>query len=151
MTYYGHSRLPTADGRQRYLPGLDETVSGFLLPGHHARAGTPDAFLPHTSSLAWADFRINGQSVGEIGLEACYAGHWDVPLVLVQGDEAGCREAEALSLLERTGGSVKPAVLLAADTASLETELELLDGTGHNLRSALSRLEGSGSSRQDAT
>ena len=33
--------------------------------------------------------------MGEIGIEACYAGHWDVPLVLVQGDEAGCREAEA--------------------------------------------------------
>jgi D-amino peptidase len=95
VTYYGHSRLPTADGRQRYLPGLDETVSGFLLPGHHARAGTPDAFLPHTSSLAWADFRINGQSVGEIGLEACYAGHWGVPLVFVQGDAAACRETEA--------------------------------------------------------
>ena len=33
--------------------------------------------------------------MGEIGLEACYAGHWGVPLVFVQGDEAGCREAEA--------------------------------------------------------
>jgi D-amino peptidase len=77
------------------MPDLDETVDGFLLPGHHAKAGTPGAFLPHTSSLAWLDFRINGQSVGEIGLEACYAGHWGVPLVFVQGDEAGCREAEA--------------------------------------------------------
>jgi D-amino peptidase len=39
------------------------------------------------------DFRINGQSVGEIGIEACYAGHWDVPLIFVQGDEAACYEA----------------------------------------------------------
>ena len=38
---------------------------------------------------------INGESVGEIGFEACYAAHWGVPLVLVQGDEAACREAEA--------------------------------------------------------
>jgi D-amino peptidase len=95
ITYYGRSRLTYPDGRQRWMPGLDETVDGLMLPGHHAKAGTPGAFLPHTSSLAWADFRINGQSVGEIGLEACYAGHWDVPLVLVQGDEAACRETEA--------------------------------------------------------
>ena len=32
--------------------------------------------------------------MGEIGIESCYAGHWNVPLVLVQGDEAACREAE---------------------------------------------------------
>jgi N-acetylmuramic acid 6-phosphate etherase len=54
----------------------------------------------------------------------------------------GCREAKALSLLDRTGGAVKPAVLLAAGAATLESALELLDGTGHNLRSALSRLQG---------
>ena len=94
VTYHGHSRGTGRDGRQRWMPDLDETVDGFLLPGHHAKAGTAQAFLPHTSSLAWLDFRINGQSVGEIGLEACYAGHWGVPLVFVQGDEAACREAE---------------------------------------------------------
>ena len=70
-------------------------MDGLLLLGHHAKAGTPGAFLPHAQSLSWADVGINGQSVGEIGIEACYAGHWDVPLVMVQGDEAACREAEA--------------------------------------------------------
>ncbi|HEX2194237.1 MAG TPA: M55 family metallopeptidase, partial [Candidatus Limnocylindria bacterium] len=57
--------------------------------------GTAGAFLPHTNSLVWADYRINGRSVGEIGIEACYAGHWGVPLILVQGDEAACHEAAA--------------------------------------------------------
>ena len=65
-----------------------------MLLGHHAKAGTDGGFLPHTWSLEWADFMINGQSIGEIGIEACFAGYWDVPLILVQGDEAGCREAE---------------------------------------------------------
>jgi D-amino peptidase len=94
ITYYDRSRLTYPDGRRRWMPGLDETVDGFMLPGHHAKAGTPGAFLPHTSSLEWLDFTINGRSVGEIGLETCYAGYWDVPLVFVQGDEAGCAEAE---------------------------------------------------------
>jgi D-amino peptidase len=95
ITYHERSSRTLPDGTRRFLPGLDRSVDGFLLLGHHAKAGTAGAFLPHANSLAWADFRINGVSVGEIGIEACYAGHWDVPLVLVQGDEAGCREAEA--------------------------------------------------------
>jgi D-amino peptidase len=96
VTYYGRSRAAAPEGKRgRWMPGLDETVDGFMCPGHHAMAGTPNAFMPHTSSLEWLDFRINGQSVGEIGLETCYAGHFDVPLVLVQGDAAACREAEA--------------------------------------------------------
>lgn len=76
----------------RWMPGLDESVDGLMLMGHHAKSGTPDAFLPHTWMMAWADFRINGLSVGEIGIESCYAGHWNVPLILAEGDEATGRE-----------------------------------------------------------
>ncbi|MBI3973293.1 MAG: M55 family metallopeptidase [Chloroflexi bacterium] len=79
----------------RVMPTLDETFDGLILLGHHAKAGTGGAFLEHTWSGNWFDVRINGLSVGEVGLEACYAGHWDVPLIMVQGDEACCAEAEA--------------------------------------------------------
>lgn len=82
------------DGMYRWLPGLDHTVDALMLPGHHAKAFTEGAFLPHGWTLEWCDFRINGQSVGELGMESCYAGHWDVPLILMQGDEAACAEAE---------------------------------------------------------
>lgn len=82
------------NGTYRWLPGLDHTVDALMLPGHHAKSFTEGAFLPHGWSLEWVDFRINGQSVGEMGMESCYAGHWDVPLILAQGDEAACAEAE---------------------------------------------------------
>jgi D-amino peptidase len=78
----------------RLLPGLDESFDGVILLGHHAKAGTLGAFLDHTWSGQWFDFQINGQSVGEVGIETCYAGHWDVPLIMVQGDEACCAEVE---------------------------------------------------------
>lgn len=91
--------LPRSVGYQgserRWMPGL-ETVDAFMVPGHHAKAGTPGAFLPHTWQLDWADFQINGVSVGEMGIEACFAGHWDIPTIFCQGDEHACREAEAL-------------------------------------------------------
>ncbi len=80
-------------GKRRWMPGLDQTVAGLLLPGHHAKASTASAFMPHAWSREWLDFTINGQSVGEIGIETCYAGHWDIPLIFVQGDEAACYEA----------------------------------------------------------
>jgi D-amino peptidase len=81
------------DGKLRWMPGLDESVDAIFLPGHHAKAGTDGSFMHHTWSSDWADFQINGQSVGEMGIEACFAGHWGVPLAFVQGDEAACAEA----------------------------------------------------------
>jgi len=76
------------------MPGLDDTVDGLMLMGHHAKAGTEGEFLPHTWTTEWADFRINGQSVGEMGIEACYAGYWNIPPIMAHGTEAACREAE---------------------------------------------------------
>lgn len=77
------------------LPGLDESFAGLILTGHHAMAGTLNGFLDHTmNSGAWFRFRINGREVGEIGIETAYAGHYDVPLIMVTGDEAACAEAE---------------------------------------------------------
>ena len=62
VTYLTKSR-GYQDGKLRWMPGLDHTVDGFLVPGHHAMAGTQMAFLPHTWALESADFRISGQSV----------------------------------------------------------------------------------------
>jgi len=85
-----------AGEHSRWMPDLDESVDAFLLMGHHAKARTKGAFLPHTWTGDWADVRINGTSVGEMALEACYAGHWDVPVALAHGDDHACAEAEAL-------------------------------------------------------
>jgi D-amino peptidase len=109
VTYLERS-VGLQDGKRRWMPGLDGSIDGLMLMAHHAKAGTEGAFLPHTQNLDWTDFRINGQSLGEIGIETCYAGHWDVPLILVQGDEAACREAE-----KRFPGVITAAVKRAED------------------------------------
>lgn len=82
------------NGKWRWMPYLDESVDGFMVMAHHAKAGTENAYLPHTQNLGWEDFRINGQSVGEMGIESCYAGHWNIPVIMMSGDDAACREAE---------------------------------------------------------
>jgi D-amino peptidase len=79
------------------MPSLDNTFAGLILTGHHAMAGTLDGFLDHTmSSTHWFSFRINGQPVGEVGMETAVAGHFGVPLIMVTGDEAACTEAETM-------------------------------------------------------
>ena len=78
------------------MPALDSSFAGLILTGHHAMAGTLNAFLDHTmDSSAWFCFKINGRPVGEIGMETAHAGHFGVPLIMVTGDEAACREAES--------------------------------------------------------
>ena len=101
----GHFLIEKMDERAEYetpaahspLPSLDDSFAGLILTGHHAMAGTLNGFLDHTmSSASWFCFRINGQAVGEIGMETAHAGHFGVPLIMVTGDEAACREAETM-------------------------------------------------------
>ena len=88
---------PPAAGR--LMSSLDESYAAVVLLGHHARAGTLNGFLDHTmSSKSWFEYKLNGQPLGEIGIEAAYAGHYDVPVVAVSGDAAAA--AEATGLLE---------------------------------------------------
>jgi D-amino peptidase len=63
----------------------------------HAMAGTADGVLSHTvSGQAWQNLSFNGTMVGETGINAALCGHWGVPVVLVTGDRAVCKEARKL-------------------------------------------------------
>jgi N-acetylmuramic acid 6-phosphate etherase len=53
---------------------------------------------------------------------------------------AACGEATALAALDKTGGKVKPAVLIAAGAADADAAAKLLDGSDGRLRPALSAL-----------
>lgn len=61
---------------------------------------------------------------------------------------SGCDTATAKALLDKSGGSVKVAILLASGASNLEAANQLLDGADQKLRSALSKLEGSRGSHQ---
>ncbi|GAA1522203.1 M55 family metallopeptidase [Streptomyces albidochromogenes] len=78
------------------LGGLDERTDAVLLVGYHARAGRGPAVLAHTMNDGILDVRVAGRSMGEIGLNAAMAGHLDVPVVLLSGDDSACAEAREL-------------------------------------------------------
>ncbi|MCM8817549.1 MAG: M55 family metallopeptidase [Candidatus Omnitrophica bacterium] len=81
----------------KVLYGLDETFDGFIMVGYHSMNGTPDGVLHHTqSSTIEAKYFYNGVEQGEIYQCAVIAGYYNVPVILVTGDEAACREAKKL-------------------------------------------------------
>ncbi|HSD31680.1 MAG TPA: M55 family metallopeptidase [Gemmatimonadales bacterium] len=78
------------------MEGIDGGYDAALCIGYHARAGTRAAVLDHTYTDRLIDVRLNGRSVGELGLNAALAGVFDVPVVLVSGDAALATEAHDL-------------------------------------------------------
>jgi D-amino peptidase len=95
------------------LAGLDDDTDAVLFVGYHARSGTGPAVLAHTISDAVLDVRLNGRSVGEIGLNAALAGFHGAPVVLLSGDDAACAE-----LLELVPGAATVAVKQALGQAA---------------------------------
>src|SRR5512142_1280488 len=78
------------------MEGIDGGFDAALCIGYHARAGTRAAILDHTYTDRLIDVRLNGRSVGELGLNATLAGVYEVPVVLVSGDAALATEAHDL-------------------------------------------------------
>jgi D-amino peptidase len=74
--------------------GVDQGVDGVLFIGYHGRIGTQNAILDHTwSDERVANLSINGRSFGETGLNAAVCGHFNVPVIMISGDQTVCAEA----------------------------------------------------------
>lgn len=73
---------------------LDSTFSAMVMIGFHAMMGTPDGILNHTqSSLTENRYWYNGVESGELAQNAIIAGYYGIPVIMVSGDVATCREA----------------------------------------------------------
>ena len=81
----------------RYDEMWETGCDACLLVGMHARAGTADGGLAHTiSGVQYRNLWFNDDLVGEVGVNAALNGHHGVPVLLVTGDEAVCRESKEL-------------------------------------------------------
>jgi D-amino peptidase len=81
----------------RYTEIFDTGCDVALMIGMHARSGTPDGVLCHTiSTTTWRNLFFNDQVVGEFGINAALCGHFGVPVAVITGDEATCREGRDL-------------------------------------------------------
>jgi D-amino peptidase len=93
-----HVRLLTGKPKPCAMSaGLDATYDAVCFVGYHAKVGTQNGILCHTFHDKVWDLRLNGQSLGEGGINALYAGivH-QAPVVLASGDAAVCQELHSL-------------------------------------------------------
>ena len=78
------------------MEGLDDSFDAVMFVGYHSMAGTPGV-LNHTYTGTVLEYQINGQRLGEIGMNAALAGHYDVPVIFLSGDD--CAVVEAADLI----------------------------------------------------
>lgn len=110
---------------------LDSTFSGLVMFGSHAMMGTPDGVLCHTQdSKAENRYWYNGVESGELVQSVSSAGLEGVPLIMVTGDVATCREAvrffgnEIVTVPTKQGISREAAILYPFE----ETRKALYEG-----------------------
>jgi len=76
------------------VQGLDSSYDGAAFVGYHSCAGTEGGVLNHTLlGKEIQNVYLNGEPTGETRLNAAYAGHFGIPVLLVAGDDAVCEEA----------------------------------------------------------
>lgn len=99
--------------------GLDSSYNAVIFIGQHSRAGTEKGILSHSyDSEGIQNMWINSQPVGEIGGRVMLAGYFGVPVIMLSGDVAACKElremvpnAECAAVKEgvsRTAGYMLP-------------------------------------------
>jgi len=79
------------------MQGIDETFAGAIFIGYHTGTTNLQGVRAHTlSSARLTDVRLKGVSVSEAGINAAIAGHFNVPVIMVSGDDAVVKETTAL-------------------------------------------------------
>ncbi|MDC1142518.1 M55 family metallopeptidase [Planctomycetota bacterium] len=75
--------------------GCDDSFDLAFFTGYHSRAGTKGGLLSHTLvGSTVANFRINGDIVGETAINAAIVGHFGLPVGLVTGNHEVQPEAD---------------------------------------------------------
>lgn len=93
------------------VQGLEAGFDAMFCVGYHGMAGSTPATIDHTYTEG-SVYRvtINDLVVGELGINALFAGHFGVPVVLVTGDQTICAEARTLLGDRVTAVQVKQAI-----------------------------------------
>lgn len=80
------------------MEGLDESFNAVFFIGYHSMHGTAHGIMNHAMlGKEVQNLYLNGKPVGEIGVNAAYAGQMKVPVALISGDQTAVAEAQALN------------------------------------------------------
>jgi D-amino peptidase len=98
--------------------GLDASYSAVIFIGQHAMAGAENGVLSHSYAFEIQNIWVNAKATGEIGARTLLAGYFGIPVIMLAGDTAACKEihdlvpeaecAEVKSGVTRTAGFGPP-------------------------------------------
>jgi D-amino peptidase len=126
-------------GRPLAYPfGCDSSFAAAFIIGQHARANTDGGHLCHTGSFDTEEVRLNGQVLGELGINMLFIASYGVPTVLVAGDQACCDEATAL-VPRIVTAAVKEGWRRGAPPGLTGQEAELYNGAATHLHPGVAR------------
>ena len=79
------------------MQGIDETFNGVIFLGYHSSTNNQQGVRAHTfSSARLTDVRLNNVSMSEGSFNAAIAGHYNVPVIMVSGDDAAVGEVSTI-------------------------------------------------------
>lgn len=78
------------------MDGIEDDFDFAIFIGVHGKAGEGRSVLSHTFTGHLLDIRLNGESAGELELNAYMASAYDVPVVMVAGDQHVMHDARML-------------------------------------------------------
>jgi D-amino peptidase len=72
--------------------GIDSSYGGVVFIGQHPMAGAEDGVISHTYAFTIQNLWVNNILVGELGSRTMLAGYFGVPVIMLAGDTAACKE-----------------------------------------------------------
>lgn len=95
-----HEEARLITGNQKHLgmmQGIDNTFDAVVLVGYHARHNTAGVLSHSYHGGVINKICLNGRAVGELEFNSYIAGYYDVPVVLVSGDDMMAEQAKVLN------------------------------------------------------
>ena len=109
------------------MQGIDSTFAGAIFIGYHSATTSMAGVRAHTiSSARLTDVKLNDLSMSEAGINAAIAGQFNVPIIMISGDDVVVKETTAL-LGDLEGAVVKWALgFHSAMTITPEASYQLI-------------------------
>ncbi len=132
-------KILLGSGHKGRFAGIDSSFGGVLFIGYHSRDNVQQAVLAHTfSTLAYQYFKINGAEVGEMEIDAAFAGLQNVPVLFAASDDKAIQQArQAFPWIE----SVTTKESLSWSSAISKHPLAVCDEIYQSVQTALRRID----------
>jgi D-amino peptidase len=124
----GNARYLSGRHKPMYMvEGLDASYDAAFFVSYHGSMSSPASTLSHTyNPRAIADVRLNGEVTGEAGINALVALGYNVPIVLVTGDDETATETERFCPGIHTAVVKRSVTRFAADSLHPEQARDLI-------------------------